>query len=587
MYLSDQLTFNHSQGPFYEQETSFCAEPNTTGLKLIAYYLPQFHRIAENDENWGKGFTEWSNVVKAIPRFEGHYQPHLPADLGLYDLSRTDVIEEQASLARKYGIHGFCFHYYWFNGKKLLDLPLENLLSSTTDINFCINWANENWTRNWDGGNREVLQAQDYKDGDQYRFVDDLCRIIEDRRYIKINGRPLILVYKSSMIPNVKDIVQAWRSRFVEKGFGNPFLVMCAVNECDPRPFGFDAAAAFPPHIFGWYGAKVTSEVNKYDPTYSGTLLRYDDMVEKSSNFPEQDFKFFHGLCPSWDNEARQPGRGFGFVGSNPRSYGRWLANVCGRTLVEHEQTERLIFVNAWNEWAEGAHLEPDRHHGHAFLRETARVLNSFQRRQNESVECGHGTEEILSIYCVGYQGDEKSELTLQSIKMQKNTGFRAYVLYDEKLRAASQSDPVSAENIAFLPCPHSHVYHQVQYAISHANSAYVCFIICGNYLVPNFTEAYLKIIKVDSPDLVLCSIIHAFESPGGRKQLAYNVFHPEPKVGGVDLSSFVARTSLIKSVDVNINSNFADGLMVENLMKLRGESARWREIQQVLVVRN
>jgi lipopolysaccharide biosynthesis protein len=378
MKFREQLTYNLGPGEHYEDAGEFSfSEPR---VRVIAYYLPQFHPIPENDEWWGKGFTEWTNVTKALPRFEGHYQPHLPGELGFYDLRLPDTLRAQAKLARKFGIYGFCFHYYWFAGRKLLETPLNNLLANPDiDIRFCINWANESWSRRWDGSEADVLMEQRYSEADDIAFARALESIVRDPRYITIGGRPLIMLYRPRVLPDAAATVRRWREQFKSMGLPDPYIVVAqAFGEKDPRPFGMDAAAGFPPHLWWDLPSADNGAVQSLTTGYQGRRISYDELAQSAAEFDSKEYTQFPGVCPSWDNEARKPGRGMSFVGTTPHRYGAWLDNACRRTLRRQNSDERLVFVNAWNEWAEGTHLEPDRHFGYAYLNETGRVLSGL-----------------------------------------------------------------------------------------------------------------------------------------------------------------------------------------------------------------
>ncbi len=376
MTLLDQLVANSGRGPWFENAAEL-----PVGIKppvrLIAYYLPQFHPIPENDAWWGRGFTEWTNVSKAIPRFEGHYQPHLPGELGFYDLRMPQVLQRQAELARRHGLEGFCFHHYWFAGKPLLDTPIRLLLEHPEiDLPFCVNWANENWTRTWEGNDKEILIGQDHSPEDDVAFVASLEKLFRDPRYIRIDGRPLLMLYRPKILPDARATVRRWRAHLQSAGLGNPYIVMAqAFGDQDPRAYEMDAAAGFPPHNTGFECPRIQHTLEWFDPNYQGTVVRYTDMAASALANRPQEFRQFPGVCPSWDKEARSPGRGFSFVGATPAAYGEWLAAACRIAMQAPEPDERVVFINAWNEWGEGAHLEPDRHFGYAYLAETARVV--------------------------------------------------------------------------------------------------------------------------------------------------------------------------------------------------------------------
>lgn len=378
MDLLEQLRVNMAPGLDFEADECDLTLPRALPVRLIAYYLPQFHPIAENDRWWGKGFTEWTNVTRALPRYRDHYQPRLPGGLGFYDLRLPDTLREQAQLAKRHGIAGFCIHFYWFAGRRLLEKPLELLLSHREiDLPFCLNWANEPWSRVWDGTERKLLIEQKHSPEDDIAFATAIEPALADPRYVRIDGRPLIMLYRPGLLPDAAATVDRWRDHFGRRGLGNPYIVLPQrAGNSDPLAFGMNAAAGFPPHPDGW-NLPPSDGLTLLDPGFRGRALSYDALVEKATTTPPpQDFTVFPGVCPSWDNEARRAGRGTGFIGSTPRKYGAWLEHACRRALEMPNADERIVFINAWNEWAEGAYLEPDRRYGYAYLRETARVLS-------------------------------------------------------------------------------------------------------------------------------------------------------------------------------------------------------------------
>jgi lipopolysaccharide biosynthesis protein len=379
-----QLQSNHERHPGYEAESDDVAPPEHPLVNLVAFYLPQFHPIAENDAWWGKGFTEWTNVSKALPHFPGHYQPRLPSDLGFYDLRLPETLRAQASLAKRYGIGAFCFHWFWFGGKRLLETPLNTLRANPDiDLPFFINWANENWTRRWDGKEKSILLAQKYGPDDDLALADAFLDIMRDPRYVRIDGRPVVMLYRPFLMPDAAATVDRWRTRFAECGENDPYVLMDYCDDAhDPRRYGIDAAVQYPPHNLGPDMARNNELHAVYETTYNGAIFEYGSLVERMLDMPEPAFKLFRGVCPTWDNTARRPNDGMVFTGSTPRAYGRWLAETAQRTFEACPASERLVFINAWNEWAEGAYLEPDRRFGHAYLRETARALHAVSHRE-------------------------------------------------------------------------------------------------------------------------------------------------------------------------------------------------------------
>lgn len=351
--------------------------PQDVSTRLIAFYLPQFHAIAENDEWWGKGFTEWTNVKPARPQFKGHYQPHVPDELGYYNLVSGDTMRRQIELAKLYGFGGFCFYYYWFGGTRLLERPIERLLADETlDFPFCICWANENWSRRWDGKESEILIAQQHSEEDDLQLAEDLARYTRDPRYIRVNGKPLIVVYRPNLLPSAKATSDRWRDWFRSNGCGEIYLAYTQSFETeDPEVYGFDAAIEFPPNNSA--PPNITDQVESPLPNFQGTVYDWSVFVKRSESYTDPGYKIYRSVCPSWDNTARRKNQATIFLNSEPAAYEKWLKNAVANTARNAaSKDEQIVFVNAWNEWAEGAHVEPDRHYGYAWLEASRRAIS-------------------------------------------------------------------------------------------------------------------------------------------------------------------------------------------------------------------
>jgi len=353
--------------------------------RALAFYLPQYHPIPENDAWWGRGFTEWRNVVQARPQFPGHDQPHLPTELGYYDLRVAETREAQAALAREHGISGFVYYHYWFQGRRLLERPFREVLESgAPDFGFCLCWANEDWTRAWDGLSDEVLMRQEYSEADDRAHLRHLLPALADPRAVRVDGKPLFLVYKASRLPDPARTTDVWRDEAHRAGLGELFLARVEHDQdkSDPRPLGFDAAVDFQPDFANLGPAlrrstsdRVLRRLHLTNQAYrTHRIFDYATVVDRMLARPSVDHLRFPCVTPGWDNTARRRRQGIVLRDATPEVYERWLRAVVAELPAESPDHD-LVFVNAWNEWAEGNHLEPSRRWGRAFLEATRRGL--------------------------------------------------------------------------------------------------------------------------------------------------------------------------------------------------------------------
>lgn len=359
-------------------------------MRTLAFHLPQYHPILENDEWWGKGFTEWTNVTRAGPVVPGHYQPHLPADLGFYDLRLPEARAAQAELAREYGIGGFVHYHYWFTGKRVLNRPVDEILASgQPDFPFCLCWANENWTRAWDGRSGQTLLEQHYSTEDDAAHIRHLLPYFADRRYVRVAGRPLFIVYKTRLLPEPARTADLWRNVAVKAGLGDLFLATVETTGLgdDPAKIGFDAAIEFAPD---WRQAqarafgrrhRLLSRLGLFPKGYlQHRFVEYDDLVRRMLAKPDPGYLRYRCVAPGFDNSARRSVDATIFMNSTPEAYGGWLKQILLSEAASGRPPERqLVFINAWNEWAEGNHLEPDQRWGRAYLEATKRAVDEWR----------------------------------------------------------------------------------------------------------------------------------------------------------------------------------------------------------------
>ncbi len=364
----------------YQNNIDFSGQ--TTDVKMLAFYLPQFHAIPENDAWWGKGFTEWDNVRSGESRFLGHYQPRVPhSDIGYYSLDGIETLRRQAELAKQHGIYGFCFYYYWFSGKRLLEKPVDMLLQhKEIDLPFCLCWANENWTRAWDGQNKNVLIQQDYTERDDEVFMLDLKKYIDDPRYIRIHGKPLIVVYNPGQIPSCRKSFAKWREAARAAGIGEILIWTCqtANNTAEKLKIedSIDAEVEFPPHNM-WMAAIAVRDLDLGGR--SANIYNYQRLVSYIEGKLKQEenprVPVHHSVMLAWDNAARRKDNWFTLYAFSLHSFYRWILAISVRARKDFDEEERFVFVNAWNEWGEGTYLEPDEKYGYAYINTASKAL--------------------------------------------------------------------------------------------------------------------------------------------------------------------------------------------------------------------
>lgn len=356
--------------------------------RIIAIHLPQFYPFPENDEWWGKGFTEWRNVTKAKPRFRGHYQPHLPADLGFYDLRLKECRLEQEKLAKEYGIDGFCYYHYWFNGHLIMEKPVEaKLANKEEDFPFMFCWANEDWHRNWAGGYNETLISQNYSKEDDIEHFKYLLPFFKDERYIKVDGKPVFCVYRPALFPDFDESVRTWQELAKKEGFQ---LYICKFEVKGEwgeshMPKSANAAVEFQPmnmegfdRRYSWF-AKIIKRV--YHRTIFNSIYPYNKYVEfQLKKTPVSlTYKRYPSVTPIWDNACRRIGMPFMCLkNSSPSLFKQWFAHVY-HSFQPFGKDEDFIFINAWNEWAEGCHLEPDEKFGREYLEAIKSVVDDSE----------------------------------------------------------------------------------------------------------------------------------------------------------------------------------------------------------------
>lgn len=368
-----------------KEQKSFTAAEQ---VRLIALYLPQYHPIPENDAWWGKGFTEWTNVSKAQPLFAGHDQPHLPTELGYYDLRLPETRAAQADLAKTHGIDGFCYYHYWFNGKRLLERPFNEVLSSgEPDFPFCLCWANETWSRRWLGEEKAILLQQTYSPEDDVRHMQSLLKAFADPRYITIKGRPVFVIYRPANLPEPQRTLNTFREVCQQEGLPNPYFIGCNAHKrnFDFRTWGFDGMLDFQPQLGALPEAFDRDGTMKFSRFMrnlklgqaSPSLRLYDCEEARRRMHPDllkTDLPLYPSVFVSWDNTPRRGKNALVLMNSTPESFERSLQEAVESIRHNQELDDKIVFINAWNEWAEGNHLEPDAKYGRAYLEAVKRL---------------------------------------------------------------------------------------------------------------------------------------------------------------------------------------------------------------------
>ena len=416
-------------------------------VKAIAFYLPQFHCFPENDEWWGEGFTEWTNTKKAKPIYENHYQPRIPhKDIGYYNLLDVNVIRKQAELAKRHGIFGFCFYYYWFSGKRLMEKPLDILLNHPEiDINYCMCWANENWTRRWDGLDQEILIAQEYMDDDPEKFMLDIKKYMMDKRYIRVDGKPIIIVYELGKIPKVRRVIKKWKMAAQKCGIGEILVWATRCSGNTAKSLGvddlIDMEIEFPPRDV----SEMQNEPVSFKGVegYNGLTFDYTALVDSILSSRKQlKEKIYRTVMLGWDNTPRIKNGLFNSADNfDIKKYYDWLKANVEETEKVFEPEKRFVFINAWNEWGEGTYLEPDEKYGYASINTTSRAIT----KRNFSME--FEVKPILAVQAHVFHVDLFGEIIEYTNRISEP--FDLYITTDTCRKAGVIGDAVKLSKAA------------------------------------------------------------------------------------------------------------------------------------------
>lgn len=352
-------------------------------MKIISFYLPQFHTFPENDQWWGKGFTEWVSVKSAEPQYKGQYQPRVPLNQNYYDLTDVKNMVWQAEMAKKYGVYGFCYYHYWFDGKMLMEKPVDQMLHTPeVDIPFCLCWANENWTKAWATNQKEILISQTYGDKkDWKKHFEYFLEFFQDKRYIRIDGKPLLIIYRPEIIPTLKEMLECWNSMAIESGLAGITYVYQQKDynhQTDENGELFSYGIEYQPsRVMADQRKTLSVFVEKAKRVFSNHigLYDYDDAWERILATKPMDEKMFPGAFVDWDNTPRYKEKASIYKGVTPEKFEKYLT----RQILHAKEVYKkdMMFMFAWNEWGEGGYLEPDEKYGYRMLEAIQNSLNN------------------------------------------------------------------------------------------------------------------------------------------------------------------------------------------------------------------
>ena len=369
-YILGSVTRKSNQYRAYETH-----EDSKGDATLIAYYLTQYSPDKHNDEWWGRGTTEWNNVSKAVPQFVGHRQPNLPGELGFYDLRIKENMRRQIEIAQNYGVDVFSFYYYWFAGERILEKPLNMFLEDKSlKMPFMFCWANENWTKRFSGTDEGILIGMENSEENYRQFIHEVIPYFSDERYFTVQGKIALQIYRPELIPNVEEIIAYWRNETKAACGKDLYLFACQCKSMfDWCAKGFDAENEWMQGSVQMQAKEITGNVKSINKAFSGEIYDYEDLVLNKRYVINRNLgrKVYPAIMPSWDNTARRNSRGTIWHKSCPDLYKQWLKNLLQSVNSRKELDMPIIFVNAWNEWGEGAYLEPDKEFGYAYLQAT------------------------------------------------------------------------------------------------------------------------------------------------------------------------------------------------------------------------